>query len=61
MASNPASNPTEFIPGSDVEMDLRDDDQPPLPQSGFAAYRNDGTNFLPKTDWSRDGIIANDD
>ncbi len=45
------------IPGSDVEHNIYLDLEP-LPVSPNWSGDNE---WLPKTDWSRDGIIASDD
>ncbi len=54
--------PREFdagkIPGSDVEHNMYIDFQP-LPKSNGLAGVDD--EWLPKTDWGRDKIIASDD
>lgn len=48
---------TRIVPGSDVEMDIKADTGP-TPE--FPNW-NEQNGWRPKTDWSRDGIIANDD
>lgn len=47
------------IPGSDVTMDGYEPMEP-IPQSDHR-FCIDGTEWLPKTDWSRDHIIAQHD
>lgn len=45
------------IAGTDVTLDIYQDNGP-IPQS--PSWSESG-QWLPKTDWSKDGIIANDD
>lgn len=48
------------IPGSDVQMDGYTEYEP-LPKANFGNLTDPSGGWLPKTDWSRDRIIANDD
>lgn len=45
------------ISGTDITLDIYQD-QAPIPQSDYASLSGE---WLPKTDWSADRIIANDD
>lgn len=47
------------VPGSDVTLDIFADYEP-VPMSDFAGLTHPGNPWLPKTDWSRDSIIATD-
>lgn len=50
------------IPGSDVVMDgYTDPLDTTIPKLPFADLTSPNNPWLPKTDWSRDGIIANED
>ncbi len=51
MAIDPENEPNDW----DIEEDT------PIIQSNFPQFQLPGTEWLPKTDWSRDGIIASDD
>jgi hypothetical protein len=50
-------NDEHTIAGSDITLGITQE-YAPIPN--FPDARGDG-EWLPKTDWSRDGIIANDD
>lgn len=54
------AEPAEYtIPGTDIVMTISQEFIPVKTDYPFPYH--DPNPWLPKTDWSRDGIIANDD